>query len=73
MLKLRNEKGKVLELSKNVKFVEICDLDGNLAAVVYMSSAGRVKIIQQDDEDFARYVTAYNPKLSSVINNKPRS
>lgn len=55
MLRLRTTTGALVPLPKESHFIEICDLDGKLARVVYEDATGRIRDIDSSHPDFARY------------------
>lgn len=67
MLKLRDVSGKVWELPKNVAFVEVCDDQGAVCAVVHRLAPNRVAIYSPGDENFNRYLAKYKEDASKVI------
>lgn len=55
MLRLRTTTGAVVPLPKDAHFIEICDLGGKLARLVYEDSSGRIRDIDSAHPDFVRY------------------
>lgn len=66
MIVLRNDKGVATKLTANFKFVEIRDLEGNLAFLVVHVSDTEVKVYQPTDPEFASYCSRFNLSLSKV-------
>ncbi len=54
------------ELSKPYRFVEICDLDGNIGALVFMDDRGTVRLVGPEDPDARRYERMYGVKFSKL-------
>ena len=61
MIRLRETRGKVAELQEAFKFVEVCDLDGNIAMLIYTDSNGAVQIIRATDTKKADQYCAMYP------------
>jgi len=55
MIRHRTLKGQVIPLPAEVKFVEITDLEGRLAAVTYLGNDGSIHLYTADDVEFAKY------------------
>lgn len=71
MIKLRNAEGKCFSVAKlDMKFVEICDQDGDIAALVYMPDNTSVSVVQPGDVEFERYVRKFKLQKTSVISIK---
>lgn len=64
MIKLRTKDGKRLKVSQDIPFIEICDLDGNLGAVVHVFDSGEIKIYTPGDDSFSRYVSIFKSKTT---------
>lgn len=58
MLRLRKADGQTIEVEKGL-FVELCDLDGNVAQVSFILPDGSIRVIDAKDKDAARYVEAF--------------
>lgn len=68
MIWLRNEDGKRFSTEKlGTKYIEICDDEGNLAAVVFNSTPGVISIIQEGDVEFHKYVKHYKVKTAKLL------
>lgn len=70
MIRVRNDKGKVLQLAANVKFVELCDNKGNLALLIHQPAPDVIRYYTQNDPEFQRYIKAYGVKMTEVIMEK---
>lgn len=71
MIKLRNAEGKCFSVAKlDMKFVEICDQEGNIAALVYMPDNTSVSLVQPGDIEFERYIRRYKLTKTNVISLK---
>ena len=69
MIRIRHTEGKDVistELAKAYRFVEICDLDGNIGALVFMDDRGTVRLISPEDPDARRYEKMYGVKFSKL-------
>lgn len=58
MLRIRQSTGQT-QIIQGTNFVEICDEDGGIAAVVYKDAAGRIRILEPGEEQFSRYISMY--------------
>lgn len=67
MLRLRDVAGKTWELPKNVVFVEVCDAQGAICAVVHRISAKQVSVYLPGDDSFNRYLAKYKETASQVV------
>jgi len=59
MIRLRDKSGGVHGLAADVRFVEICNDAGHLAAVAYTDNFGIVKVASNGDPEFARYCSMF--------------
>lgn len=69
MIRIRHVENKDViaqELAQAYRFVEICDLDGNVGAVVFMDDKGTIKLIKPTDPDALRYSKMYGVKFSQL-------
>lgn len=69
MIRIRHRENKDVvtqELTQAYRFVEICDLDGNVGAVVFMDDKGTIRLIGPDDPDATRYAGLYGVKFSKL-------
>lgn len=55
MIRIRTEDGQLLDIPPTGKFVEITDLEGNLAAVSYVGVDGSVHLYTLEDPQFDKY------------------
>lgn len=56
-----------MRLGEKARFVEICDEDGKLAAVVFIRDNGILSLVCQGDKDFAKYCKTYGAKEARLI------
>lgn len=69
MIRIRHVENKDVvakELANAYRFVEICDLDGNIGAVVFMDDKGTIRLLRPEDADAHRYAKMYNVKFSKL-------
>lgn len=57
-IKVRLKSGKLYNV-KEAAFIEICNDEGKLAALVYPSDDGSVNVCEYGDPPFMRYLTSY--------------
>lgn len=69
MIRLRETRGKTAELQESFQFVEVCDLDGNIAMLIFMDSAGAAQVVRATDtKKVANYCTMYpDAKFCPII------
>lgn len=60
MIRLRDTRGKTATMLDSFRFVELCDLDGNIAALFYTDEAGTLKEVRATDvSGVAKYCSMY--------------
>lgn len=69
MLRIRTIDGKAYRLQDNARFIEICDNNGNVAAIVFMRDDGSITICRVGEEEFENYVEAFKVSKSKLISN----
>jgi hypothetical protein len=62
MIRIRNTAGELQELDESQRFVEICNVEGRVAAVVYADNIGVVKVVKASDHEFGRYKQMFGVK-----------
>jgi hypothetical protein len=67
MIRVRTVDGKAYKMSPTARFVEICDEEGKVAAVVFQNDNGAVRVISVEDKEFHRYAKSYGLKPATVI------
>ena len=55
MIRLRDTKGQAHELPADVRFVEICDLRGSVAKLLWRDEAGVVNVVDAGSPQAKRY------------------
>lgn len=68
MIRLRDKDGKILDISTIIGFVEVCDIDGNVACAVYPDSEKLIHIITSKSQEAGRYSKIFNVKFAPIIN-----
>lgn len=71
MIRLRDKQGNEITPDTNLGFVEVCDLDGNVACAVYPDSHGFVHVITSQSKESARYAHIFKVKFSKIVNISP--
>lgn len=71
MIRLRDKQGIDIASDANLGFVEVCDLDGNVACAVYPDSHGFVHVITAQSKEAARYSQIFKVKFSKIVNISP--
>ena len=67
MIRVRTVEGKAYKMAETARFVEICDNEGGVAAIVFQNANGAVRVVSTEDKEFYRYVKSYGLKPSVVI------
>jgi hypothetical protein len=70
MIRLRDKLGNELPVD-TMGFVEVCDIDGNVACAVYPDSHGFVHVITSQSKEAARYAQIFKVKFSKIVNISP--
>jgi hypothetical protein len=67
-IRIRNKlKGTTAELRDECMLVEITDLNGDIAVLIYPDEAGAVKTVMANDPMAARYEKIYGVKFVPVL------
>ena len=59
--------GRELQLPDNAHFVEICDMEGRPAAVLFHVPSGGIAHLEQGDGEFEMYVKAVGGVSSRIV------
>lgn len=70
MIRLRDKQGNVIP-GDDTGFIEVCDVDGNVACAVYPDSHGFVHVITAQSKEAARYSQIFKVKFSKIVNISP--
>jgi hypothetical protein len=62
MIRLRNTDGTTIELPDSGRFVEITDVVGDVAVVLYQDDDGIVHAVRASDPEAARYTRMFHVK-----------
>ena len=68
MIRLRSKTGETEEAPQ--KFVEVTDLDGNIAVLVYTDAQGGVHLVHADDPEAVEYKKLFDVNFCPVIQRK---
>lgn len=71
MIRLRDKHGNEIPENKDLGFVEVCDLNGNVACAVFADSHGFIHVITQKSKESQRYSQIFKVKFSSIIDISP--
>lgn len=66
MIRVRTAEGKAYKMADSARFVEICDSEGRVAAIVFQNNNGAVRVVSTEDKEFYRYIKSYGLKPSEV-------
>lgn len=66
-VRLRTVHGTPQDLPDDIRFVELHDASGGLAALVYVEDSGFVKICEAGTPQLQRYARMFGVRLSRVI------
>ena len=67
MIRLRDKNGNVVKLPEEVSFVEVCDLDNNIACAVYLDTQKFAHIVTSSSKEAPRYAGIFNVTFSKII------
>lgn len=67
MIRVRTVEGKAYKMAETARFVEICDDEGGVAAVVFQNDNGVVRVVSAEDKEFYRYLKSYKLKPTMII------
>jgi len=67
MLRTRSTDGTTTVLPETVRFVEICDADGQVARLIYRDEQGGIQSLGAGDPVAARYAQTFKVKFCPVI------
>jgi hypothetical protein len=70
MIRLRDKQGNVIP-GDNVGFIEVCDVDGNVACATYPDTHGFVHVITAQSKESDRYSQIFKVKFSKIVNISP--
>ena len=68
MIRLRDKHGNLLSLPFEPGFVEVCDINGDVACAVYSDSKGFVHIVTNQSHEAKRYAEIFKLKFTPIIN-----
>jgi hypothetical protein len=66
MVKLRSKTGKSYTVGSDVSFIEICDLDGNIGALVNLNN-GMITVSKVGDSTFENYCIKYKLRPTNYL------
>lgn len=66
MIRVRTTDGKLYSMKDSARFIEICDEDGNIGAVV-ITGDDSVRVLSVGDEAFRKYLDSFKLKKSLVM------
>lgn len=67
MIKFRNKAGEYIAMPEGLGFVEVCDLDGNIACAVYPDSNNFIHIVTHTSKEAKRYSDIFSVKFSPMV------
>jgi hypothetical protein len=67
MLRIRDTSGQTAEIQEQFRFVEICDLRGDVAILLYRDDAGTIKMVRAGDPEAVRYAQMFGARFVPVI------
>lgn len=68
MIRVRDKHGNVIVPSDDLGFIEVCDMDGNVACAVYTDSHGFIHVVTSNSKEAVRYSQIFKVKFSPIIN-----
>lgn len=55
MLRIRDTNGAASEIHEKFRFVEVCDISGKIAVLIFVDDAGAVKMVEAGTPEATRY------------------
>lgn len=55
MLRIRDTSGATSEIHEKFRFIEVCDIAGKIAVLIYRDDAGAVKLVEAGTPEAQRY------------------
>lgn len=72
MIRIRSIDGSVRTLDQTQRFVEICDLDGKVARLLYVDDTGAIHLCDANDDVAKNYARIFQVKFCPIVPLKPR-
>lgn len=73
MLKLRTKTNKRFKVAEDVSFIEICDKEGNLGALISINEDGSIEVNLPGERTYENYVQSFKVKRSTFIIHNPKT
>jgi hypothetical protein len=67
MLRIRDMKGQVSEITEPYRFVELCDATGKVAKLFFIDDSGMLRVVDARDKDAAEYSKLFKVQFCPVI------
>lgn len=67
MIRLRTKTNKRFKVTEDVNFIEICDNNGSLGAVIHITPEGRISVALPGDVTYENYANAFNSERATLI------
>lgn len=72
MIKLRTKTNKRFKVADDVSFIEICDQDGGLGAVLHILPNNEINLSIPGESTYENYVNSYKVKRTTLIIHTPK-
>jgi hypothetical protein len=74
MLRIRTKTNKTYKIGSDVSFIEICDTEGNLGALIFIEDgSGAIKIARPGDSLYENYLIKYKVTPSGYVKHSIKS
>jgi hypothetical protein len=67
MIRLRDNKGREIKSHVPINFIEICDLDGQVAYAIYYDKDKMIHVTTAYSKEAENYAKVFNVKFTAVI------
>ncbi len=67
MIRLRDKEGRIVTSHTPINFIEICDLDGQVAYAIYYDKEKLIHVTTAKSKEAEQYANVFDVKFSEVI------
>ncbi len=67
MIRLRDSEGRIITSHIPINFIEICDLDGQVAYAIYYDKEKLIHVTTSKSKEAENYAQVFNVKFSEII------
>lgn len=74
MIRLRTKTNKTYKIGSDVSFIEICDIDGGLGALIFIDdNTGAIQVTKPGDSIYENYLIKYGVTPSEYVKHTIKS